>query len=81
MLPDPLQTIPDSLIIQAFQHGNKLIASVASHKMFSRDSFTKKDGKRPDVLITFLMSQVIVNGSEIIKVKNADRNVLLSFGI
>ena len=74
MIPDILKTFPNTIVVKSPKDSDKLITTVTPCKKFLRDSLAKLYCKRTDVFVTFVMTKIIVDRSQIIQVKYAHRN-------
>ena len=74
MIPDILKTFPNTIVVKSLKDSYKLITAVTPCKKFLRDSLAKLYCKRTDVFVTFVMTKIIVDHSQIIQVKYAHRN-------
>ena len=70
LVADVLQTFPNALMVQSLQNRNKFITTITTCKKFFRYRLTELDCKRANILIPFVMSQIIVDRSQIIQIKH-----------
>ena len=70
MIADVLQTFPNALMIHSFQNRNEFITTITTCKKFFRYCLTELDCKRANILVPFVMSQIIVDRSQIIQIKH-----------
>ena len=54
------------LPLQSADHGQKLIPSVASHKMLRRHSPAQLHRKGTDIFVSLLMAEIIVDDTQIV---------------
>lgn len=60
LVADVLQTFPNALMVQSLQNRNKFITTITTCKKFFRYRLTELDCKRANILIPFVMSQIVV---------------------
>ena len=77
MIADVLQTFPNALMIHSFQNRNEFITTITTCKKFFRYCLTELDCKRANILIPFVMSQIVVDRSQIVQIKHTHCHQLI----
>ena len=73
LLTDVLQAHAHSFAIQPAQYHKKLIAPVTAHKLLRRYCTTQLHRKAPDILIPFIVPEIVVDPAQIVQIKYAQR--------
>ena len=73
LLTDILQAHAHSFAIQPAQYHKKLIASVTAHELLRRYCTAQLHRKAPDILIPFIVSEIIVDPAQIVQIKYTQR--------
>ena len=59
--------------VQSAQNGKKLISAVSSDEILLRDCFSKLNGKGADIFVSLIVAKTVVDRTQIVEVKHADR--------
>ncbi len=68
---DSIQTVLDAVMIQTGKYGDKFISTISADKIFSRDSDAQLLCKGADVGIPSVVSKIVIDGAQVIKIKYA----------
>ena len=73
--PDAAQHILCAVPVHAVEDSDELVAAVAAHKVLGWHGQTQLFGKGADVLVALVVAEVIVDGAQVVEVKDAERRV------
>ena len=73
--PDAAQHILCAVPVHAVEDSDELVAAVAAHKVPGRHGQTQLFGKGADVLVALVVADGIVDGAQVVEVKDAERRV------